>query len=103
MKLYVVQNNQKRYLNLTANTRRSLAHKIGGELFYLGNTRYSVYDVFAESEGNNAATGAVVGGFVGALGGPIGILIGGALGGLFGNSTDDDDILKVKKFNMSRL
>lgn len=103
MKLYVVQNNQKRYLNLTANTRRSLANKIGGEIFFLGDTKYSVYDVRAEKEGGSAATGAVVGGVVGALGGPIGILIGGAIGGLFGNSSDEDDALKVNKFNASHL
>lgn len=102
MKLYVTNSlNQKVYLNLTAPTRQSLANKIGGYNFYLGENLYSVYDVIAENDSNSTATGAVVGGVVGALGGPIGILVGGFLGGLIGNNTDDDENGKIRRFNNS--
>lgn len=104
MKLYVINpNNQKVYLNLNAPTREMLVNQIGGENFYLGNDLYDVYDVKAEPNSNNAATGAIVGGAVGALGGPIGILVGGFLGGLIGNNSDDSEISKVTIFNQSQL
>jgi hypothetical protein len=102
MKLFVINSNQQKvYLNLSANTRQELANQIGGSNFYLGNEFYSVYDVKAENDSNSTATGAIVGGAVGALGGPVGILIGGLLGGLFGNATDDLESSKVNQFNAS--
>jgi len=102
MKLYVKnQNNQKVYLNLTASTRQELADNIGGQTFYLGEDIYYVNDVFAESNTNNMAAGAVIGGTVGALGGPIGIIIGGIIGGLFGSNTGESEISKVRIFNES--
>lgn len=101
MKLYVVSNNQKIYLNLTASTRQGLANLIGGYYFFLGNNRYSVKQVWAENNSNSTTTGAVVGGVVGALGGPVGILIGGLLGGLIGNNTDEDENAKINRFNRS--
>lgn len=104
MKLYVFNpiKKQKVYLNLSAPTRQSLARQIGGRIFYIGNQRYSIYDVKAENDSNSAATGAAVGGVVGALGGPVGILIGGVLGGLIGNSTQDEENAKIRKFNNSK-
>ena len=102
MKLYVYNHfDQKVYLNLTASTRDALADQIGGYNFFLGDNRYSVYDVLAENDTSNTATGAVVGGLVGALGGPVGILIGGFLGGIFGNATDEQETVQVRRFNQS--
>lgn len=104
MKLYVINpnNKQKTYLNLTASNRQQLINQIGGYNFYLGNTLYSVYDVFAENDSDSTSTGLVVGGVVGALAGPAGILIGGILGGLIGNSSDEEETIKIKKFNNSK-
>ena len=102
MKLYVINSqNQKVYLNLTAPTRRALINQIGGQNFFLGDNLYSVYDVRAENDSNNTATGAVVGGVVGVLGGPLGILIGGLLGGLIGNNSDDEENILISRFNNS--
>jgi hypothetical protein len=103
MKLYVLNKiNQKVYLNLTAATRQGLANQIGGRNFYLGDSLYSVNQVWAENDSNSTATGAVVGGVVGALGGPVGILIGGLLGGLFGNGSEEQETAQVKRFNQSQ-
>ncbi len=103
MKLYVITaNNKKVYLNLAASTRTELQNLIGGTHFYLGNTYYSIDNVYAEKSSNDTAAGAVVGGALGALGGPIGILVGTALGGLIGNSSDEEENIKVEKFNASR-
>lgn len=102
MKLFIVNsNNQKVYLNLTASTRNELQNLIGGAYFNLGDTTYSVNAVYAEAISNNTGTGAVVGGAIGALGGPIGILVGLLLGGLIGNGSDNDENVKVQKFNSS--
>ena len=103
MKLYVVNPNtkQKVYLNLIASTRHGLVNQIGGNNFYLGDNLYSVLDVCAENESNSTATGVIVGGAVGALCGPVGIIIGGLLGGLIGNSSDENESVKVKRFNNS--
>lgn len=104
MKLYVInpRNKQKTYLNISATSRRQLIKQIGGQKFYLGDTLYSVNDVKAENDSNSTSTGVVVGGVVGALAGPVGILIGGALGGLIGNNSDEEETVKIKKFNTSR-
>lgn len=103
MRLYVFdRKNNKVYLNLVVSTRQNLARQIGSRYFYLGNTRYSVNDVFAEIENDNTAPGALIGGALGLLGGPIGVAVGLALGGILGNSTNDDETLKVKRFNTSR-
>lgn len=100
MKLYVINNARKKvYLNLTASSRRHLAHLIGDYTFYLGNELYSVEDVRAENDSNSTASGAVVGGAVGAFAGPAGLIIGGLLGGLIGNSSDEKENLKVNRFN----
>lgn len=102
MKLYVIdKNNQKVYLNLTANSRKNLARQIGGMNFYLGNTLYSVKNVYAENDSNNSAAGAVIGGVVGALAGPLGILVGGLLGGVIGNGSDEQETSLVTNFNRS--
>jgi hypothetical protein len=103
MKLFVInpKNNQKIYLNLSAPTRKSLARQVGGQDFFVGNRRYTIYDTRAENNSNSTTTGAIVGGVVGTLGGPIGILIGGFLGGLIGNGTDEEENAKISKFNNS--
>jgi uncharacterized protein YcfJ len=103
MKLFVVNPNTKEkiYLNIVKPTRKTLAEKIGGHNFYIGNNLYSIDNVRAENNSNSTATGAVVGGVIGALGGPIGIAVGGFLGGLIGNSTDKDESINVRKFNRS--
>lgn len=102
MKLYVTnRNNEKVFLNLTANTRQELATLVGGQIFRLGDNIYNVNQVTAESDTNNTATGTIVGGVLGALGGPIGILVGGLLGGMLGNSSDDTENVKVNQFNNS--
>lgn len=101
MKLYVKdQNNRKVFLNLSAPTKRDLAHLIGSENFYLKNRLYNISDVRAESD-NSTTTGSIIGGVVGALAGPIGILIGGLIGGLIGNSADNDKKAEVNRFNNS--
>lgn len=102
MKLFVINsNNQKVYLNIAASTRNELRNLIGGAYFNLGGENYSVHKVYAEAISNNTGTGAVVGGAIGALGGPIGILAGAVLGGLIGNGSDNDENVKVQKFNSS--
>jgi hypothetical protein len=103
MKLYVVNNNKREYLNLVANTRQELADIIGSPWFIFNNKQYHVHQVVATSETNNTAAGAVIGGIIGLLGGPFGVLVGGTLGGALGNSGDTNEAAKVNRFNQSTV
>ena len=103
MKLFVRDsNNRKIYLNLLANSRDELAFKIGYEWFNLRGETYHVNDVYAESDSSNTAGGAIIGGLIGLLTGGAGALIGGMLGGVIGNSSDNEDLQRVRAFNASR-
>lgn len=103
MKLYVKNkiSRQNIYLNVKAATRQQLANKIGSYSFFIDGTQYHVNEVFAEKEINNTVTGAAVGSLVGAVGGPIGVFVGGIIGGAIGNSSDDQELNLVRKFNFS--
>lgn len=103
MRLFVYNKyNQKIYLDLAAPTRAHLAAALGGEFFYIGQDFFSVNQVYAEVDNNDTISGAVLGGLVGLLGGPIGLLIGGVAGGLVGKNREDEETIKVKRFNSSR-
>ncbi|MBS1652816.1 MAG: hypothetical protein JSU07_12480 [Bacteroidetes bacterium] len=104
MKLFVRSkvNQQKVYLNLSASTRNDLRIRFNGDYFTVGDGHiYGVHEVYAESESNSTAGGAVIGGLVGVLGGPIGLLLGAGLGGLIGNNSDQDENNRVNAFNRS--
>ena len=101
MKLYVVNNGTREYLNILASTRQDLANAIGSPWFTFNNNQYHVHQVIATTETNNTAVGAVIGGLIGLLGGPFGILVGGALGGALGNTGDTTEAAKVNRFNQS--
>lgn len=102
MKLYVRNSgNQKVYLNLQAHSRDELAYKIGYPNFLLGGEKYHVNHVCAESDSSSAAGGALIGGLIGLLTGGAGALIGGVIGGAIGNSSDNEDLERVKAFNAS--
>lgn len=104
MKLYVCnRNNRKEYIDLVAPTRRHLAAIIGNPKFFLDDISYTVNDVYAESDNNDTVSGVILGGLVGLLGGPVGLIIGGATGALIGNNREDDDQIRVSKFNRSYL
>jgi hypothetical protein len=82
--------------------RNDLRRRFNGDYFNIGDGFiYDVREVYAESESNSTAGGAVIGGLVGVLGGPIGLLIGAGLGGLIGNSSDEDENRRVNTFNQS--
>jgi hypothetical protein len=103
MKLFVCnRQNQKIYIDIIAPTRRQLASIIGSQHFFIDRDYYTVNQVFAESENNDAVGGAVLGGLVGLLGGPVGLFFGGLAGGLIGKSRENDDETKVDKFNRSQ-
>jgi hypothetical protein len=103
MKLFVRNSrNEKVYLNLIANSRYELAHKIGQPSFILKGEIYVVDQVKAESDSSNAVGGLIIGGILGLMTGGIGAFVGGALGGAIGNSADNDDQKRVKAFNASR-
>lgn len=107
MRLYVncKQDGQKIFLNLFAHTREEWRRKVG-EYFlvecncgYKGT--YSVNDVFAEEGVSSVPAGAVLGGLIGLLAGPLGMILGGTLGTLLGATTDENEKMKVRKFNDS--
>lgn len=101
MKLYIVKNGTKKFLGVTASTRRALANQLGSEWFRLDNEIYSVYDVFAQSDTGNTLAGATIGALVGLIGGPIGVIGGGVIGGLIGDDSDTNERIKVQTFNQS--
>lgn len=104
MKLYVIDRingRDKISLDIVATDRVQLANKLGSSEFYVHNQVYHVNDVFAISDSNDTAAGAVIGGVIGLLGGPAGVAIGGLLGGAIGNSNDNVEAQKVKRFNQS--
>ena len=104
MKLYVHSkvNRSKVYLNLSASVRNDLRKRFNGDYLMIGDGyTYHVKEVFAESESNSTAGGAVIGGLVGVLGGPIGLLIGAGLGGLIGNNSDEEENRRINTFNQS--
>lgn len=103
MKLYVVNNGTREYLNVLTSTRQELANTIGSPWFTFNGNQYHVHQVIATAETNNTAAGAVIGGIIGLLGGPFGILVGGALGGALGNGGDTNEAAKVNRFNQSTV
>ena len=103
MKLYVVNNQNREYLNVVAYTRQELANTIGSPWFTFNGNQYHVHQVIATAETNNTAAGAVIGGLIGLLGGPFGVLVGGTLGGALGNGGDTNEAAKVNRFNQSTV
>ena len=103
MKLYVVNNGKREYLNVVAFTRQELANAIGSPWFTFNGNQYHVHQVIATAETNNTAAGAVIGGLIGLLGGPFGVLVGGTLGGALGNGGDNNEAAKVNRFNQSTV
>ena len=102
MKLYVIdRHGEKVGLDITANSRRDLAIVIGSKRFTVDGTYYTVDDVYAESNNNDTAGGAVLGGLLGLLGGGVGLVIGGVVGGLIGSSRDQEEMKKIQHFNNS--
>ena len=102
MQLYVIdRQGNKIVLDITANSRRELAAKIGYN-FYVENQYYNVNNVKAESNNNDATGGALIGGLLGLLGGGIGLVIGGIAGGLIGGIRDEEEKKLIETFNSSR-
>jgi hypothetical protein len=105
MKLYVkskVSPSRKIYLRVKALTRQGLAKKLGKSAFTIRGYKYSVNEVYAESESSGTATGALAGSLFGLIGGPIGFIIGGLTGGTIGNSVESKEVDAVRRFNKSR-
>lgn len=104
MKLYVINpsTNSKLYLKHQSSTRRELVKDLGSESFAIGDMKYSVHDVHAESS-DNTASAMATGGLIGVAGGVPGVVIGGILGALFGKASDDEDKAKADAFNRSVL
>jgi hypothetical protein len=102
MKLFINDNRgQKRYLNLSAASRRELAAKLGSEYFSVDNVTYHVSQVLAEKSNDATPVSIVIGGALGLVGGMPGVIIGGVLGALFGSEADKKVLSEIEAFNRS--
>ena len=103
MKLYIVDKStkQKVYLQQIATDKKELSQKIGGSVFFINGTTYTVNEVQAESTTDSAAFGGLLGGFVGSVGGAGGVLLGGLLGAMIGKSQADKEKNEAERFNGS--
>ncbi|NQZ93188.1 MAG: hypothetical protein HRT97_12725 [Moritella sp.] len=104
MKLFVIEqsSNEKKYLRQNANTRKGLSELLGSNKFKIDDQIFTVDDVQAEPNENTAGAMAL-GGVIGVAGGVPGVIIGGLIGALLGKGTDNDDKVRVDKFNRSTL
>ena len=105
MKLFVIssQNKVKKYLGITASSRRELFNILGSPYFTLDEEVFHINQVNAEIDNSSTAAGLIIGGIIGALAGPIGIITGATVGGLVGNSSDNTEKNKMIIFNNSSL
>ena len=102
MKLYVLDNRgNKVYLSIKASTRSELARIIGSRCFTIRGQYYCVEDVMAEPDSGNLLAGSIIGGTLGLIGGPVTALLGGLAGGYLGNQKDEEERIKVMRFNNS--
>jgi len=100
MKLYVLDNGNKKYIKANAKNRKELAKHIGKK-FKIDNKTYSVMQVNAERSNDNAAASMIIGGVIGLLGGVAGALAGSTIGGILGNVKDKQEMEFVDSFNKS--
>jgi len=101
MKLYVNSpSGEKIYLNLQAETREELQSIVGYSYFTALEHTYNINEVIAEKESYTPA-GTIVGGLIGIFGGPLGIAIGATIGTILGASSEQQEEIKVDKFNQS--
>ena len=100
MRLYILEDKKKIYINHFANTRRDLYCSIGSFEFKLGSNRYNINEVVAEYE-DDIVVSTVLGALVGIFLGSLGIAIGAVVGYLFGLSKTSDDHMKADTFNKS--
>ncbi len=102
MRLYVLNKSDgnKIHLKQSANTRNELEQLFGSRRIEIDNHEYNIADVTAEPS-QNTAPAMALGGGVGVLGGVPGVIIGSASGALLGNSSDEEDKIKVEQFNRS--
>ncbi|EKP0299942.1 TPA: hypothetical protein RVS02_001525 [Aeromonas veronii] len=100
MKLYVLDNGNKKYIKARAANRKELADQIG-KSFKIDDKNYSVMQVRAEQSNDNAAASMIIGGFIGLLGGVTGAIAGSAIGGIIGNEKDKKEMTFVESFNNS--
>lgn len=100
MKLYVLDNSKKIYLNESAKTRNQLAVIIGSEWFSLKGKEYHVHQVLAKSD-DDTIIGSLIGAILGALSGFWGIILGAIFGYLL--SINQKDIDETIIFNNSEL
>ncbi len=102
MKLYVEdRNGDKKYLNLSAPSRKELINQLGSRHIAIDGITYPISNIKAEQTSEAMPVGTVLGGALGLAGGMPGVLIGGALGALFGNEADSKDKMRVETFNRS--
>ena len=102
MKLYIKDiNENKRYLNVAAESRNELAQKLGGAYFSVDGTTYHISQVNAEKSNDNTPVSTVIGGALGLVGGMPGVLIGGVLGAYLGNEADKKESAAIDSFNRS--
>lgn len=101
MKLYVKDKNTKEkiIIDVVANNRSELLHRIGSRTFIVKNKSYTINDVKAFNNNSNTVGSALVGALVGVLIGPAGVAIGGAAGGVIGGIRDNEENERVKRFN----
>ena len=102
MRLYVINktDGNKLHLKQSADTRSELVGLFGTRRIQIDNHVYDMDEVSAESS-ENTAPAMALGGVVGVLGGVPGVVIGGIIGALLGNSSDEEDKIKVEQFNGS--
>jgi len=102
MKLYVIKNKERVYINKIALTRSELERVIGKKWFVVDGGRYSVRDVCADGgDDNDIYISFIVGGLIGMILGPVGIFVGFIVGYIFGVCKYLNVKNDVVKFNKS--
>lgn len=102
MRLYVIDDQDKVYLDYVAKSRKEIAAKVGSTKIKVNGKTFRINDVYADPE-NNIATTTAIGGVVGLFGGIPGLIAGSIVGGLIGNNNDKIEKIQTANFNKSKI